>query len=90
MHGADAPIASMHHLLKARLHSRKNPAARLDDLSDAWRGRWSSPSKIHPSWKTGSRSIEWLEIRKKINEILKDAHHPNRTTYFNCQLELGW
>ena len=36
-------------------------------------GGGHSPGKDHPSWKHGVRSREWIEARREINELVREA-----------------
>ncbi len=37
------------------------------------------PGKDHPSWRHGTRSQEWIEIRAEITELLREAKEFART-----------
>ena len=36
-------------------------------------GGGHSPGKDHPSWQHGMRAREWTEMRKEINDLVREA-----------------
>jgi hypothetical protein len=36
------------------------------------------PGKTHPRWKHGMRGREWLEMRRSVNELMREAREIGR------------
>ena len=80
------PMQRAHQSPRCTAHSKRtgflcnNPAVRgwrVCRMHGAGGGQPSGNS--HPSWKHGLRSMEWTEMRKQINELMREAQRSNHT-----------
>jgi len=80
MNDDDNPMQRAHAAPRCTAHAKrtgflcKNPAVR------GWRvcrmhgaGGGHHAGQEHPSWRHGMRSREWIEVRREINEMVREA-----------------
>lgn len=36
------------------------------------------PGRVHPSWKHGMRAREWIDARRMLNDLVREAHEVKR------------
>ena len=85
MNDDDNPMRSVHLAMRCTAHSKRTGEPCSGPAVTGWRvcrlhgaGGGQPAGKAHPSWRHGMRSREWIEARREINDLMREAREIER------------
>ena len=85
MEADDNPMSKAHAATRCAAHSKRTGERCNGPAVTGWRvcrfhgaGGGHPSGKDHPSWKHGMRAYEWINERRMLNELIREAREIER------------